>query len=296
MGFKENFVKHLPTILTVAGCLGIGGTVFFAVKVTPEAQRRVQKLKDEKNLEISKLCEKQYLAEHKDETDEAQIFVGTQELMDRVPDKEYRPAFKDVVKEIAPLYIPAVLMGGASVAAFIGANSISVQRLTATSAALTATEEAFRTYKNKVVEQIGEKKAAEVIKKIAEEKVEKNPPVTESNPNGAPIIITGAGDALCYDSYTGRYFKSDIDKIHRIVNNLNERLLHEDYISLNDFYYELGLPQVTMGEQLGWNSMTGLIDLTFSSILADEEHGGGPCLVIDYLVGPRYQYGDLHRW
>ena len=43
------------------------------------------------------------------------------------------------------------------------------------------------------------------------------------------------------------------DTIKKIVNELNRRMLSESYISLNDFYYELGLSFTKMGDQLGWN-------------------------------------------
>lgn len=300
MGFKESFMKNLPTILTVAGCVGVGATVFFAVKVTPEAKRRVDNLKREKENDIAKECEKQYMAHHEGVTDEAEIFVGTQNLMEAIPEKEFRPAVKDVVKEVAVLYLPSVLMGGASIAAFIAANSISVKRLTATSAALTATEEAFRTYKNKVIEQIGEKKAAEVVQKIVQEKVDKNPPATEDNPAGANVIITGDGETLFLDELTHRYFRSDIEKIKRIINSLNARLIREDYISLNDYYDEIGLDRCNLGEELGWSIMgEGQIDVTFTSVTAYKDSDKEipiPCLAVGFHVEPRYHYGELHRW
>ena len=300
MGFKQIFMKNLPTILTVAGCVGVGATVFFAVKVTPEAKRRVDNLRKEKENDISKQCEERYLSEHKGVTDEAEIFVGTQQLMDVIPEKEFRPAVKDVVKEVAVLYLPSVLMGGASIAAFIAANSISVKRLTATSAALTATEEAFRTYKNKVIEQIGEKKAAEVVQKIVQEKVDKNPPTTEDNPAGANVIITGDGETLFLDELTHRYFRSDIEKVKRVINSLNARLIREDYISLNDYYDEIGIDRCNLGEELGWSIMgEGQIDVHYTSVNAykdSDKETPIPCMAVGFHVEPRYHYGELHRW
>ena len=310
MGFKQTFMKNLPTILTVAGCVGVGATVFFAVKVTPEAKRRVDNLKKEKEDDLYHQCEQQWLeengycpdGEHDGETpDDAELLVGATNLMDEVPEKYLRPEIKDVAKEVAVLYLPALLMGGASIAAFISANTVSVKRLTATSAALTATEEAFRTYKNKVIEQIGEKKAAEVIAKIAEDKVKKNPPKLDENdntPGSIPVIVTGDGESLCYDSYTGRYFNSNIDKLRRIETQLNQRLLREDFITLNDMYDELGLPPVKVGEDLGWNVMDNEIDFDISSIIIDRNDREVPCTVLDLRNPPtnRYKYGDLSRY
>lgn len=59
------------------------------------------------------------------------------------------------------------------------------------------------------------------------------------------------------------------------------------YISLNDFYYEIGLRGISIGDDIGWDIDRGYIDLDFSSQLAED---GVPCLVIDYGVAPRYGY------
>ena len=64
----------------------------------------------------------------------------------------------------------------------------------------------------------------------------------------------------------------------------------EMYVSLNDFYYEVGLDNIKIGDELGWNIDNGYINLSFSSQLAGD---GTPCLVIDYSIAPRYNFGEL---
>ena len=90
--------------------------------------------------------------------------------------------------------------------------------------------------------------------------------------------------------FSGRYFKSDIEKIKKAECELNRQMLDDMYVSLNDFYYEIGLDSVKLGDELGWNVDSGYIDLSFSSQLASD---GTPCLVIDYSVAPRYDYRNL---
>lgn len=51
---------------------------------------------------------------------------------------------------------------------------------------------------------------------------------------------------------SGRYFKSDIEKLKRAANDLSRRMLDEGYISLNDFYYEIALPETKLGDELAW--------------------------------------------
>lgn len=190
----------------------------------------------------------------------------------------------DVVKAGWKPYIPAVITGAASTACLIGASSVSAKRHAALTAAYEISRTALVEYKDAVVETVGEKKAQQVNDAVAKKHVEENQPIEQN------VILTERGNTLCYDVISGRYFKSDKGRIQQSINELNKNLLEENYISLNDFYYALGLPCNKLGNELGWNSNDGLIDLTFSSQLTED---GTPCLVVDYHVAPRYNYADF---
>lgn len=190
----------------------------------------------------------------------------------------------DMVKTTWACYIPAVITGTLSVACLIGASSVNARRNAALATAYTLSESALKDYQGKVIEMFGEKKNEAVKDAVAKDKVEKNPVVTRE------VIITEKGNTLCYDAISGRYFKSDIEKIKKAECELNRQMLDDMYVSLNDFYYEIGLDSVKLGDELGWNVDSGYIDLSFSSQLASD---GTPCLVIDYSVAPRYDYRNL---
>ena len=103
--------------------------------------------------------------------------------------------------------------------------------------------------------------------------------------NPSAIIVSGNGNTRCFDTITKRRFISDIEAIKKIVNELNRRMISgDDYVSLNDFYYELGLDGSSIGDELGWNVSDGLIELDFSAQL---DKDGVPCIVIDYAVTPK---------
>lgn len=190
----------------------------------------------------------------------------------------------DMVKMTWACYIPAAITGTLSVACLIGASSVNARRNAALATAYTLSESALKDYQGKVIEMFGEKKNEAVKDAVAKDKVEKNPVVTRE------VIITEKGNTLCYDAISGRYFKSDIEKIKKAECELNRQMLDDMYVSLNDFYYEIGLDSVKLGDELGWNVDSGYIDLSFSSQLASD---GTPCLVIDYSVAPRYDYRNL---
>lgn len=188
----------------------------------------------------------------------------------------------EVVKTTWKCYIPAAVTCSVSIACLIGASSVNLKRNAALATAYKLSETALAEYRDAVVETIGEKKERTVRDKVAEERVKKNP-VTKSD-----VIVTGNGTTLCLDSISGRYFQSSMQKIESAKNKINERMLCDNYVSLNDLYDELGMECTKIGEDLGWNIFgDGLLDISFSSQLTDD---GTPCLVMDYGVEPRHNY------
>lgn len=190
----------------------------------------------------------------------------------------------ETVKTCWKPYIPAVATGLFSIACLIGANSVHARRNAALATAYQLSSTALTEYKDKVVETIGEKKEKEVRDSINKDHIDKNP-VSPSE-----VIITDKGNTLCYEHLSGRYFKSDIDRIRKAENELNKRMLNDMYISLNEFYDELDLDHTRIGDELGWNIDHGLIDIHFSAQLADDET---PCIVVDFQTPPYYGYNRL---
>lgn len=190
----------------------------------------------------------------------------------------------EVVKTCWKCYIPAAVTASVSVACLIGANSVNSKRNAVLATAYKLSESAFSEYKEKVIETIGEKKEEEVRDKIAKDRIEKNPV------NNNEVIITGKGDVLCYDVVSGRYFKSDVDKIRKAENTLNKKLMNDMYCSLNEFYDLIGLPFTQMGFDLGWNVNDSLVEIEFSTQLSEDDT---PCVVIQYSVLPKCDYQHL---
>lgn len=188
----------------------------------------------------------------------------------------------EVVKVAWKPYIPAMITCVVSTACLIGASSVNTKRNAALATAYKLSETALSEYRDKVVETIGEKKERIVRDKVAEERVKKNP-VSKNE-----VIVTGNGKTLCFDPISGRYFMCSIETIKKAENTLNKQMLHDisGYVSLNEFYDELGLDHTSVGNDLGWNT-NQLIDIDFSSQLNDN---GEPSVVLDYLVAPKCDY------
>lgn len=248
---KHGVQKKTPEILTGIGIAGMATTVVLAVRATPKAMELIEQ----------KQCEN----------------AGEMGDIEKLTPME-------TVKVAWKPYIPAVLTGLGSTACLIGGISVSARRTAAMATAYKISETALSEYKEKMVEVIGEKKAKEIKEKINSDKVEKNP-VTKSN-----VIITGKGDTLCCDLAFNQYFRSDIEKIKKAVNEINRQLTYDMYVSLNEFYDALGIPHIPIGDSLGWNLDNGLLEVDFDSQIADD---GTPCITMEYNIGPRYDYSKL---
>lgn len=187
---------------------------------------------------------------------------------------------KEVVKATWKCYIPTAATTVASIGCLIGASSVHAKRNALLATAYKISETAFAEYKEKVVETIGEKKEKTIKEKVHKDHLKKNP----SKDNG--VIVTSNGNSRCYDHHSGRYFTSDIDKIKKAINEINRIMLRDSYVSLNEFYDQLGLSGTDLGSKLGWNTDMGLVELDFSAQLDDDI----PCIVIDYVKPPKYDF------
>lgn len=199
-------------------------------------------------------------------------------------DTDKKVIAKELVTKVTPVYIPAVVTGIASVACLLGANSVHAKRNAALAAAYTISDTALREYREKVVETMGEKKDKAVKDEIAKDKLKENP--VQNN----EVIVTKRGTTLCYDCIFGRYFRSDMETIKRAITKMNRNLAIDMYASLNDFYSEIDIPSVKIGDMIGWNIDDGELEVDFSSQLAED---GTPCLVICYNVAPKYGYSSF---
>ena len=189
----------------------------------------------------------------------------------------------DIVKMSWKPYLPATIMFGCSTACIIGANSVNAKRNAVLTAACHVSERALAEYRDKVVEVIGEEKEKEIRDKVSKSRMEKDP-VTNNT------VILAKGETLCYDTISGRYFNSDVDRIKKAENELNHILITGDYCSLNEFYDMLDIPATEMGSAVGWNVKDGLVEIYFSAQIADN---GQPCVVMNFDIQPTYNFDSM---
>lgn len=188
---------------------------------------------------------------------------------------------KEKVFLVGTEFIPPVGVGVITITSIIYANKISSSRAAAMAAAYAVSDKTFSEYKEKVAERLGVAKETEIRDEIAQERIHRTPAQT--------VIITGEGDVLCFDTFSGRYFRSTVDRIKKAENEINAEILTCDGASLSRFYDEIGLEPTAHSDSVGWN-MDNRCDVQISAVMTKEDK---PCLSVDFAGWPKPDYGRI---
>lgn len=242
-------IDHEEDILIGFGISGYISSTVLGIAATPEALRKIEETEKKKGSPLTK---------------------------------------KEIIKVCWKCYIKTAIGLTASTTCVLCARSVSANKNAAMAAAYKLSETAFTEYKDKVIEEIGEKKEREIVTDISKDKVDANPPTKQN------IIVTGKGNYLCCEPISKRYFYSDIEEVKTAFNNLNYKMINDWSITLNDLYDELGLEHTNLGDDLGWTIENGPLgfepDYCGTSIENDFVPGGVPCMIIGYNRMPRSTY------
>lgn len=130
---KPFLKRNGSTILTCIGGAGVIGTAIMAVKATPKAMSLLEKAKEEKGEELTKL---------------------------------------EVVKVAGPSYIPTAMVGVGTLACIFGANVLNQRKQAALTSAYALLDNAYKEYQEKVDELYGEEAGGHIREQIAKDKYE----------------------------------------------------------------------------------------------------------------------------
>lgn len=128
--------RHASTILTCAGGAGVIATSIIAVKATPKAMTLLEKAKEEKGEDLTKV---------------------------------------EKVKVAGPVYIPAVLMGVYTIACIFGANALNKRQQATLMSAYALLDNSYKDYKKKLAELYGEDTVEEIQEEIVRDKYKEDP-------------------------------------------------------------------------------------------------------------------------
>lgn len=191
---------------------------------------------------------------------------------------------KEKFKLVWPLYVAPVSVGCTTITAIVVANHTASKRIAALTVASGISERALTEYKAKVLEKLGEKKEMAIRDEVAQDRVA-NTPVNKE------VLVIGAGDVLCFDLLTGRYFQSTVEKIRQAEIKINYEILNHMYASLSRFYDEIGIPPTPYSDTVGWNGLTDRFEVLFSTVMSPDNR---PCIAVDFSHPPVAEYTNLY--
>ncbi len=186
--------------------------------------------------------------------------------------KDFRQAFDLTWKN----YIPCAVSAALTVASIVGVNRSSERSAAAMAMAYKASEKAYSEYREAAVAKVGKTKEASIHEEAMRRRLEENP--VEST----TIVYTHKGDTLVYDVWNDRYFNHDVELIRRAVNDFNQKVIHENWATLNDFWNLLGVNQSGGSEKVGWDT-----DQLMEIREVWHTVNGNPCMTLDFYTSPK---------
>lgn len=260
--------KNSPVILTGLAVVGVISTAYSAFKAGPRADKILEEYRKD-----MRDC-------HPNDKEAKRAVVG------------------ETVKKMVPVVAPPVIMGGTTIACVIGSHSISSRRIAVLSAAYSLSESTVKNLNNKMEEMLGEKKTRAIKDSIMKDKFQASEKEQDQKLLGdGNVYVPDNGYVLCKDLYSGRMFYSTAEKIKQAIVKCSYDVQQDMWVSLNEFYDEVNSPQlehIPMGDDLGWNlddTCRGQLPIALTALLTDD---GKPCLCIDYDIGIRDDFRNLH--
>jgi hypothetical protein len=180
-------------------------------------------------------------------------------------------------------YLPAAGSAVLTCGAIIGANRVADSRTAAMAAAFTMSEKALVEYKDKVVETFGKTKGDRVQDAVMQDRIT-NTPIPQN------LVVMTGNKQLCFDGMSARYFHSTMEDLKKAQNDLNHRILSDNYASLTDFYNLIGIDGNQLSDNIGWN-VDKLLEISFTTCLSPDQE---PAIAMDYRTEPIRGFHRLH--
>lgn len=242
-----------PIMLAVMAGLGVGITIYNAIKDTNVAIKKIEDAGLTDSLESG----------------EEQLTLNNGEKL------------KKAIEVAAPCYANTAISAAATLGCIAGSTLIFTKQRAALTAQLASTNAILKQYAGAMKNmdpEISKKARMDVAKQNAEAK-----PDTK---------IDLGGEIIFKESALGLEFKSTWQQVTDAEYHLNRLFILRNYASMQDFMNYLGQPTEPYMEEIGWSSDQGIED-GYSWIDFDhrfsKEHGKTVCR-ITYPFDPRESY------
>lgn len=180
----------------------------------------------------------------------------------------------DFAKRNWKCYIPAAISLGTTILAFGALHGATNKKYQALAAAYSVSQLDLSNLREKVAEQ---------VKVLKEGATEKDKEVAAKKLPDSTMVIFGDEQVLCVDAVTGRRFRSTPELLRKYCNNISEDLLNYGACPLNDFYSQINLSPVDVGDELGWEGGQ-TIEPQFMPVITDS---GSPAIKVAISPAPQ---------
>lgn len=158
---------------------------------------------------------------------------------------EEPPTKKEIVQTCWKAYVPAMILGGGTIACILGSNALNKKQIASLTAGYMALGKAYQEYRSEVAERIG----AEEEKKLRMEVAEKT--------KGADVQRDKDGDVirLFYEPASKRYSHATMSRVIEASYYFNRELATNGCISVNEWCNYLCADELTVtpeGDEMGW--------------------------------------------
>jgi len=190
----------------------------------------------------------------------------------------------EVVKIAGPVYIPSIVLGASTIACMFGANILNKRGQASLMSAYALADSSYKDYRKKVDELYGEEAGEKIRAGIAKDKYE-----------ARPVEVHG-DNRLYYDFYSGRYFEATPAFVKTAEYELNKKLVMDDCVYLNEWYYLINLEPLDHGLDFGWSTCANSdmywqtwIDFHHETVVMDD---GLECIIISFNQEPYSDFED----
>lgn len=239
--------KNSPELLIVGGIISAAGSVALAIVATKKVDK------------VTVPATKKVAAIHND--------IADGDMEEKEGKKELRKVYAKEVWDITKLYTPCALSFGLSIACILTSHKIQKGRELALCAAYSTLDAAYKSYRERVKEKVGDQAEFDIFHNVKDEEKE----VEETNKKGevkkvlktVKTINDDPNDfTYCFDESNPNWEPDagvNFEWILAMERQLNQKLRIKKWIGLDEVYKALGIEPGIIGQKrmlaaryLGW--------------------------------------------
>lgn len=230
--------KNSPTILFVAGLVGVGTGTVLASKATLGLDKvlneSLQNLED-----IREMGELEKAGNLPDDFEHVTLVKARMLVM------------ADLGFKLGKAYAPAIIATGLGVACLTKSHTMLLQRNAALTAAYVALEKSYTAYRRRIAEQYGEDTERQFHREVQRDLYQKE----EAAKKDDKILFLSSQYSKMFDYSNSNWTRSPEQNVYFIgqaQRYANDKLHRQGHLFLNEAYDYLGLPRTKAGSVVGW--------------------------------------------